>query len=128
MITRLRCNIVVPEIDSTKAGRSNVGVRLSQYEEEGYLILPEVLRPDQVRLPRRRSNACTRWQPPIRRRGVSVRAVHGPNRSDRPRHTALYAYFPPNVRYVPSDRQPRERQYRVVAGLEGRSSFTLRAG
>ena len=56
--------------------------------------------------------------------------VHGsgPNRSDRPRHTALYAYFPPNVRYVPSDRQPRERQYRVVAGLEGRSSFTLHAG
>ena len=56
--------------------------------------------------------------------------VHGsgPNRSDRPRHTALYAYFPPNVRYVPSDRQPRERQYRVVAGLAGRRSFTLRAG
>lgn len=56
--------------------------------------------------------------------------VHGsgPNRSDRPRHTALYAYFPPHVRYVPSARQPREREYRVVAGLAGRSSFTLRAG
>ena len=32
--------------------------------------------------------------------------VHGsgPNTSPRPRHTALYAYFPPTVRYVPGDR------------------------
>ena len=55
--------------------------------------------------------------------------VHGsgPNHSARPRHTALYAYFPPSARYVPSARQPRERRYRAVAGLLGRTGVTLRA-
>ena len=43
-------NIPVLDIDFAKARRSTVSVRLSlsQYEEEGYLILPEVLRPDEV--------------------------------------------------------------------------------
>ena len=40
--------------------------------------------------------------------------VHGsgPNHSDRPRHTALYAYFPPTARYTPS-RARRSRQQDV---------------
>lgn len=56
--------------------------------------------------------------------------VHGsgPNRSDRPRHTALYAYFPPTARYAPGSDGPPARTYPVVAGLNGRTSVTLAAG
>ena len=45
--------------------------------------------------------------------------VHGsgPNRSSNPRNTALYAYFTPDVKYVPRQGQPREQTYRVVAGM-----------
>lgn len=45
--------------------------------------------------------------------------VHGsgPNQSANPRNTALYAYFSPQVRYVPKDGQPREKTFPVVAGL-----------
>lgn len=55
--------------------------------------------------------------------------VHGsgPNRSPHPRNTALYAYFPPHVRYVPKDGKPGVKTYPVVAGLEGRETFTLEA-
>ena len=47
--------------------------------------------------------------------------VHGSglNHSDRPRHTALYAYFPPTVRYMPTKRGASARTYPVVAGLNG---------
>ena len=56
--------------------------------------------------------------------------VHGsgPNRSDRPRHTALYAYFPPTARYAPGSGGPPARTYPVVAGLNGRASVTLGIG
>ncbi|MDE2890202.1 MAG: phytanoyl-CoA dioxygenase family protein [Gemmatimonadota bacterium] len=55
--------------------------------------------------------------------------VHGsgPNTSPHPRHTALYAYFPPTVRYVPGDRGPSEMTFAVAAGLAGRDSVTLTA-
>ena len=45
--------------------------------------------------------------------------VHGsgPNRSPHPRNTALYAYFTPDVKYVPRRGEPREQTYRVVAGM-----------
>lgn len=53
--------------------------------------------------------------------------VHGsgPNDSPRPRHTALYAYFPPTVRYRPKEGRPREQTFPVVAGLQGRETLTL---
>lgn len=55
--------------------------------------------------------------------------VHGsgPNRSPNPRHTALYAYFGADVKYVPGDDQPREMTYPVVAGLDGRTEMTFMA-
>lgn len=55
--------------------------------------------------------------------------VHGsgPNKSPHPRNTALYAYFPPHVRYVPKDGSPGVKTYPVVSGLEGREAFTLEA-
>ena len=49
----------------------------------------------------------------------------GPNRSPHPRHTALYAYFSPNVRYVPGGGQPKERAFPVIAGLDGQEELTL---
>lgn len=56
--------------------------------------------------------------------------VHGsgPNHSDRPRHTALYAYFPPTARYAPSRPDAPSQTYPVVAGLNGLASVTLRVG
>jgi ectoine hydroxylase-related dioxygenase (phytanoyl-CoA dioxygenase family) len=53
--------------------------------------------------------------------------VHGsgPNRSPNPRNTALYAYFPASVRYVPRSNQPREKTFRVIAGLGGEETHTL---
>lgn len=55
--------------------------------------------------------------------------VHGsgPNKSPHPRNTALYAYFPPHVRYVPKSSSPPEKTYPVVSGLDGRETFTLEA-
>ena len=55
--------------------------------------------------------------------------VHGsgPNRSPNPRNTALYAYFPPHVRYVPGKGGTREKTYPVACGLDGRKTFTLEA-
>ena len=54
--------------------------------------------------------------------------VHGsgPNRSPDPRHTALYAYFPPTVQYV-SKNASDERSFPVISGLDGRDSMTLKA-
>lgn len=54
--------------------------------------------------------------------------VHGsgPNRSPNPRHTALYAYFPPTVRYVGKSASD-ERTFPVVSGLEGAETVTLKA-
>ena len=56
--------------------------------------------------------------------------VHGsgPNHSDRPRHTTLYAYFPPTVRYMPTKRGASARTYPVVAGLDRLTSVTLGVG
>jgi ectoine hydroxylase-related dioxygenase (phytanoyl-CoA dioxygenase family) len=53
--------------------------------------------------------------------------VHGsgPNNSPRSRNTALYAYFPPTVRYVPGAGGPRQATYPVIAGLDGREELTL---
>ena len=53
--------------------------------------------------------------------------VHGsgPNNSPRPRHTALYAYFPPTVAYRPKPGGARERTVPVIHGLGGRSELTL---
>ena len=55
--------------------------------------------------------------------------VHGsgPNTSPHPRHTALYAYFPPTVRYVPGEKGPPEKTFPVVAGLDGKDTVTLTA-
>jgi phytanoyl-CoA hydroxylase len=53
--------------------------------------------------------------------------VHGsgPNNSAQPRNTALYAYFPSSVRYVPGPNAPREMTYRVIAGHAGKEELTL---
>ena len=53
--------------------------------------------------------------------------VHGsgPNTTPRPRNTALYAYFSPQVRYVPRDGKPGEKTFPVVAGLGGQTELTL---
>lgn len=53
--------------------------------------------------------------------------VHGsgPNKSPHPRHTALYAYFSPHVRYKPEEGQARERTFPVITGLDGRKELTL---
>jgi ectoine hydroxylase-related dioxygenase (phytanoyl-CoA dioxygenase family) len=55
--------------------------------------------------------------------------VHGsgPNNSPHSRNTALYAYFPPTVRYVPRKGGSQTATYRVVAGLGGREELTLTA-
>jgi ectoine hydroxylase-related dioxygenase (phytanoyl-CoA dioxygenase family) len=55
--------------------------------------------------------------------------VHGsgPNRSSSPRNTALYAYFPPTVRFVPRPNGPQEMTVPVVAGMGGREEVTLAA-
>ena len=52
--------------------------------------------------------------------------VHGsgPNHSPRPRHTALYAYFPPTVRYMARGRDS-SRTFPVISGLEGRKEVTM---
>ena len=54
--------------------------------------------------------------------------VHGsgPNKSPLPRHTALYAYFPPTVQYVGRS-VADERTFPVVSGLDGRDTVTLKA-
>lgn len=49
----------------------------------------------------------------------------GANRSPRPRHTALYAYFTPDVVYKPGDQFPHEQTFRVVAGHGGRKTQTF---
>ena len=55
--------------------------------------------------------------------------VHGsgPNTTPNPRNTALYAYFSPQVRYVPKDGKPGEKTFPVVAGLDGKTELTLAA-
>ncbi|MEE2657019.1 MAG: phytanoyl-CoA dioxygenase family protein [Candidatus Latescibacterota bacterium] len=55
--------------------------------------------------------------------------VHGsgPNQSSRPRHTALYAYFSPQVRYLPPEGAPRERSFPVISGMEGAPTAVLTA-
>jgi ectoine hydroxylase-related dioxygenase (phytanoyl-CoA dioxygenase family) len=54
--------------------------------------------------------------------------VHGSgaNTSPNERHTALYAYFPPTVRYIGRG-EDRARTFPVVAGLGGREEVTLTA-
>lgn len=56
-------------------------------------------------------------------------SVHGSgaNTSPRPRHTALYAYFPPTVSYRPKAGGPREKTVPVIHGLDGRTELTLTA-
>jgi phytanoyl-CoA hydroxylase len=56
--------------------------------------------------------------------------VHGSgaNQTERSRHTALYAYFSPSVRYMPGPGAPRSRSFPVVAGLNGAAEHTLIAG
>lgn len=53
--------------------------------------------------------------------------VHGsgPNTTPNPRNTALYAYFSPQVRYVPKGGKPAEKTFPVVAGLGGETELTL---
>ena len=55
--------------------------------------------------------------------------VHGsgPNRSPHSRHTALYAYFSPNVKYKPPGGEPREKTFPVIAGFDGREEMTFTA-
>lgn len=49
----------------------------------------------------------------------------GPNRSPNPRNTALYAYFSPQVRYVPRNGKPERKSFPVAAGLGGKEELTL---
>ncbi len=49
----------------------------------------------------------------------------GPNRSPNPRNTALYAYFSPQVRYVPHNGKPERKSFPVAAGLDGKEELTL---
>ena len=49
----------------------------------------------------------------------------GPNRSPNPRNTALYAYFSPQVRYVPRNGKPERKSFPVAAGLDGKEELTL---
>ena len=53
--------------------------------------------------------------------------VHGsgPNQTDRPRNTALYAYFSPHVRYVPGTNGPQSKSFPVIAGLNGATEHML---
>ena len=53
--------------------------------------------------------------------------VHGsgPNATPNSRNTALYAYFSPQVRYVPQGGKPAEKTFPVVAGLGGKTELTL---
>lgn len=53
--------------------------------------------------------------------------VHGsgPNQTDRPRNTALYAYFSPHVRYVPGANGPQSKSFPVIAGLDGATEHVL---
>ena len=49
----------------------------------------------------------------------------GPNQSPNPRNTALYAYFSPQVRYVPRNGKPERKSFPVAAGLDGKAELTL---
>ena len=49
----------------------------------------------------------------------------GPNRSPNSRNTALYAYFSPQVRYVPHNGKPERKSFPVAAGLGGKEELTL---
>jgi phytanoyl-CoA hydroxylase len=53
--------------------------------------------------------------------------VHGsgPNKSPYPRHTALYAYFPPTVKLVARGNEAVSRDFPVVSGLGGLDRLTL---
>lgn len=54
--------------------------------------------------------------------------VHGsgPNKSPNPRNTALYAYFPPTVRYVPrGENASKTMTFPVIAGLGGKEELTF---
>jgi ectoine hydroxylase-related dioxygenase (phytanoyl-CoA dioxygenase family) len=57
------------------------------------------------------------------------RLMHGsgPNKSDSPRNTALYAYFPPTVTYRPAAGAPTSATYRVITGMHGAQSTTFEA-
>ena len=54
--------------------------------------------------------------------------VHGsgPNKSCSPRNTALYAYFPPQVRFLSGNGNSKTMTYPVVSGLDGLETFTLK--
>ena len=49
----------------------------------------------------------------------------GPNKSPNSRNTALYAYFSPQVRYVPRNGKPERKSFPVAAGLDGKEELTL---
>lgn len=55
--------------------------------------------------------------------------VHGSdaNSSPDPRHTALYAYFPPTVSYRPREGGPPTKTVPVIHGLDGKGELTLQA-
>ena len=55
--------------------------------------------------------------------------VHGSgaNTSPQSRHTALYAYFSPHVRYMPKEGGAQSKTFPVIAGLDGRSEYELAA-
>jgi len=55
--------------------------------------------------------------------------VHGSgaNNSPQSRHTALYAYFPPTVKYRPKEGGAPTMTVPVIHGLDGRSELTLTA-
>ena len=52
----------------------------------------------------------------------------GPNKSNHSRNTALYAYFNPQVRYVPQKGMPHSISFPVIAGLGGAKKFEMTVG
>lgn len=53
--------------------------------------------------------------------------VHGsgPNRSSRPRNTALYAYLPSHVRLEVGPHDDQEMTFPVISGFDGKERVTL---
>lgn len=53
--------------------------------------------------------------------------VHGsgPNKTAHPRHTALYAYFPPTVKLVARGDTATSRDFPVISGLDGQEILTM---
>lgn len=110
------CFKIIPH--SHKSGLKDWGL-IAQSQEEKLEFKNEMNERDQIDVPLKAGSALF----------FHSLIVHGsgPNKSDRSRNTALYAYSPPHVRYIPrGGSRPQEMTYPVVTGLNGRETFTLK--